>query len=205
MNIKIEGSIWRDLTKVISILYYRTPRQTCLGREFRSISMLLVRIRIPSTVRIWIRIKESQINAVPCGSRSTKMGPREGTVSGSLTSNALAKKVANIKIAAKSPHLQDSEFPLLTFSWKYKCFRQCCGSMPFWCGSGSGSADPCLWQMDPDSDPDPDLDPDPGSGSCYFFVIDIQDANKKLIFLKSSAHYFLKVHLHYSSKKKSQK
>ncbi len=39
---------------------------------------------------------------------------------------------------------------------------QCCGSMTFWCGSGS--ADPCLRLMDPD----PDSDPDPGSGSCYF-------------------------------------
>ncbi len=36
--------------------------------------------------------------------------------------------------------------------------KQCCGSMTFWGGSGSG--DPCLWLMDPD--------PDPGSGSCYF-------------------------------------
>ncbi len=37
---------------------------------------------------------------------------------------------------------------------------QCFGSMTFWCGSGSGSADPCLRLMYPD--------PDPGSGSCYF-------------------------------------
>ncbi len=44
---------------------------------------------------------------------------------------------------------------------------QCSGSMTFWCGSGSG--DPCLWLMDPDLDPDLDL-----------FVIDLQDANKKL-------------------------
>ncbi len=43
-------------------------------------------------------------------------------------------------------------------------FCQCCGSMTFWGGSGSGSADPCLWLLGPDSDPDPD----PGSGSCYF-------------------------------------
>ncbi len=43
--------------------------------------------------------------------------------------------------------------PVLYISWD-----QCCGSMTFWGGSGSGSADPCLWQ----------LDPDPGSGSCYF-------------------------------------
>ncbi len=40
--------------------------------------------------------------------------------------------------------------------------NQCCGSMPFSGGSGSGSADPCLWLMDPDPVPDP------GSGSCYF-------------------------------------
>ncbi len=43
---------------------------------------------------------------------------------------------------------------------------QCCGSMTFWCGSGS--ADPCLWLMDPDADPS-------------IFTIDLQDANKKLI------------------------
>jgi hypothetical protein len=29
-------------------------------------------------------------------------------------------------------------------------FKQCSGSMTFWSGSGSGSADPCLWLMDPD-------------------------------------------------------
>jgi hypothetical protein len=63
-------------------------------------------------------------------------------------------------------------------------FWQCSGSMTFWCGSGSGSADPCLWLMDPDP---------------TIFVIDLQDAT---IF---SACYFLKVHLHYFSKIKSQK
>ncbi len=52
---------------------------------------------------------------------------------------------------------------------------QCSGSMTFWCRSGSGSADPCLWLMDPDSDPDPDP---------AIFVIDLQDANKKLNFCK---------------------
>ncbi len=41
------------------------------------------------------------------------------------------------------------------------------GSMTFWCLSGS--AETCLWLMDPDSDPDPPI-----------FVTDIQDANKKL-------------------------
>ncbi len=48
---------------------------------------------------------------------------------------------------------------------------QCCGSMTFW--GRSGSADPCLWLMDPD----PDSDPDPS-----IFVIDLQDASKKQIF-----------------------
>ncbi len=43
-------------------------------------------------------------------------------------------------------------------------FDPFCGSMKFWGGSGSGSADPCLWLVDPDSD----SDPDPGSGSFYF-------------------------------------
>jgi hypothetical protein len=41
------------------------------------------------------------------------------------------------------------------------------GSMTFWCGSGSGSADPCPWLMDPDP---------------AIFVIDPQEVNKKIIF-----------------------
>ncbi len=68
---------------------------------------------------------------------------------------------------------------------------QCCGSMTFWCGSGSRSADPWLWLIDPNPDSDPNRDPDPA-----IFIIDIQDANKKLIKKKCfSAYYFLKVHL----------
>ncbi len=57
--------------------------------------------------------------------------------------------------------------------------QQCSGSMTFWCGSGS--ADPCCSLMDPDSDPDADADPDPS-----IFIIDLQDANKKRIFIKKS-------------------
>ena len=50
-------------------------------------------------------------------------------------------------------------------------------------------------------DPDPDSDPDPA-----IFVIDLQDASKKLIFITIfSAYYYLKVHLHHFSKIKSQK
>jgi hypothetical protein len=43
-----------------------------------------------------------------------------------------------------------------------------CVSMTFWCGSGP--ADPYRWLMDPDP---------------AIYVIDLQDANKKLIFKKS--------------------
>jgi len=45
--------------------------------------------------------------------------------------------------------------------------NQCCGSMTFWGGSGSGFADPCLWLMDQDP---------------AIFFIDLHDASKKLIF-----------------------
>jgi hypothetical protein len=46
--------------------------------------------------------------------------------------------------------------------------RQCSGSMTFCCGSGS--AEPCLRLMDPDPDSDPAI-----------FVIELQDASKKLV------------------------
>ncbi len=38
---------------------------------------------------------------------------------------------------------------------KQRCFKQCSGSMTFWYGSGSGSADPYLWLTHPDPTPDP--------------------------------------------------
>jgi ribosomal protein L23 len=49
-------------------------------------------------------------------------------------------------------------------------------------------------------DPDPDADPDPS-----IFIIDHQDANKKLIKKSFSAYYFLEVLLHNFSKVKSKK
>ncbi len=55
------------------------------------------------------------------------------------------------------------------------CFWQCSGSMTFWCGSGSGSADPCLWLMDPDPDADPSI-----------FIIDLRITNLKEVFLHST-------------------
>ena len=48
--------------------------------------------------------------------------------------------------------------PVFQVSIKIYPFELCCGFMTFWGGSGSGSANPCLWLMDPD----------PGSGYCYF-------------------------------------
>jgi hypothetical protein len=48
--------------------------------------------------------------------------------------------------------------------------------------------------------PDPGADPDPA-----IFVIDSQDANKKIIKIRFFAYYFLKVHLHHFSKIKCQK
>ncbi len=76
--------------------------------------------------------------------------------------------------------------------------NHCCGSMTFW--GGSGSADPCLWLMDPDSDLDP------GSGSCYFRHWPSRCQQKTNFFTQFfSAYYFLKLHLHHFSKIKSQK
>ncbi len=48
---------------------------------------------------------------------------------------------------------------------------QCCGSMKFWYGSGSGSAGPygTSTLMDPDADPDPAI-----------FVSDLQDVGEKI-------------------------
>jgi hypothetical protein len=49
--------------------------------------------------------------------------------------------------------------------------------------------------MDPDADPDPSI-----------FIIDLQDANKKIIFEKGfPAYYFLKILLHHFSKIKTKK
>jgi hypothetical protein len=87
-----------------------------------------------------------------------------------------------LRVSHQRPHLKR----------KYT-IKQCCGSATFWGGSGSGSvsADPCLYLMDPDP---------------AIFVIDLQDANQKLFsYFIFSAYYFLKAHLHLFSKIKSQK
>ncbi len=55
-------------------------------------------------------------------------------------------------------------------------FKQCCGSVTFW--YGSGSADPLLWLKDHDP---------------AIFISDLPDGNKKSYF----AYYFLKLDLMY--------
>jgi hypothetical protein len=72
------------------------------------------------------------------------------------------------------------DFLLISFSRYINI--SCSESMTFWCGAGSGSVDPCLRLMDPNPDSDPDTDPDTDPAA---FVIDLQEANKKLIFLNS--------------------
>jgi hypothetical protein len=59
-----------------------------------------------------------------------------------------SNKIVEVKIS-KTKLNSSKHFTFTIFSYTYK---QCCGSMTFWCGSGS--ADPCLWLMDPDADPD---------------------------------------------------
>jgi hypothetical protein len=88
--------------------------------KFWTISLLLVRIRIPNTDPD--DNQESQINADPDPKRCKNLG--------------LTFTTSKVLVTGK----------------------QCCGSMTFWCGSGSGfgSADPCLRLMDPDANPDPD-------------------------------------------------
>ncbi len=76
------------------------------------------------------------------------------------------------------------------------CFKQCSGSMTFWCGSGS--ADPCLGLMDPHSDSDPD--PDHAISSLTF-----KRPTKNIFLYSFSAYYFLKLHLHHFSKIKCPK
>ncbi len=71
------------------------------------------------------------------------------------------------------------------FYWRYR-YLQCCRSMTFWSGSGSGSADPCLWL----------LDPDPGSGFCYFRHWPSRCQQKTIVYFIFSTCYFLKVYLH---------
>jgi hypothetical protein len=74
--------------------------------------------------------------------------------------------------ASLHPHCQGStpqHVSVLFINRKGINWKQCCGSMTFWGGSGT-SADPCLWPLD--------LDP-------TIIVIDLQEVNKKLIYKKT--------------------
>ncbi len=84
-----------------------------------------------------------------------------------------------LTITTPSVNLSQSFFSL--------CRRQCSGSVTFWYGSGSESAEPYLWLLDPAPDP-------------ALFVSDLQDINKKNCLKIYFIYYFLKVHLYHSSK-----
>ncbi len=73
--------------------------------------------------------------------------------------------------------------------------------MTFWCGPGSGSADPCLWLMDPDSDPEPE----PGSESFYFCHWTSRCQQKKVIFFLLITIWRYIYDLHNFTQIKSQK
>jgi hypothetical protein len=75
--------------------------------------------------------------------------------------------------------------------------RQCCRSMTCWCGSrsGSGSADPCIWLMDPGS----------GFGSWYFHQRPSRHQQKTNLKKSFSVCYFLKVHFHHFQRYKVKK
>ena len=94
-----------------------------------------------------------------------------------------------------APYDEDGKyFYFLMAVFELFAFQQCCGSMTFWCGCGSGSADLCFWLMDPDADPDPDI---------------FTSCQQKLSFNQVFLHIpFLKIILHSFSKiwrkKKSQ-
>ncbi len=61
------------------------------------------------------------------------------------------------------PRAHDCSWRFVFFLYKIRDKNKCCGSIPSWCGSGSGY--PCLWLMDPDPDP-------------AIFIIALQDARK---------------------------
>ncbi len=124
------------------------------------------KVRLYSTLKYWC-----------CKSRKRIEGIRLSRINSSQCMAVLWSWSRNyIAIAAPAPFYLSQT--LKKFYWEKKimiaqevfenCY-QCCGSMPFWGGSGSGSSDPCLWLMDPDPDP-------------AMFVIDLQDVIKKLIF-----------------------
>jgi hypothetical protein len=73
---------------------------------------------------------------------------------------------------------------LFAFFLHWAAENNCCTASnsvadPWHFGSGSGTTDQCHLLMDPDADPDPSV-----------FIIDLQDANKKQIFLKKIFAYF---------------
>ncbi len=59
-------------------------------------------------------------------------------------------------------------------------FRQCCGSVTFWYGSGCGSSDPFLWLTDPDGDP---VGPEKHDPEYWYIYIILQRFKEIKVFL----------------------
>ncbi len=123
----------------------------CLFRMGRFSYLFLVRIRIHNTVKQQMS-EHSLCRAAP------RTAPLPSTCSSRSTRTATRRSAGTRYQPTSSSRSGGRQL-------------KCCGSMTFWCGSGSGSgsADPCLWIMVPDSDLDPAI-----------FVTVLQETNKNI-------------------------
>jgi hypothetical protein len=119
--------------------------------------------------------------AILCSSLFLLLDPGSGMYKNQLCAHSCTHWLRPLNLTPP-PHLGSYARALLVIQdrrhrffdplpWIHHTFYQFCGSMTFWCGSGS--ADPCLCIMDPDSDPDLSI-----------FITDLHDANSKQNFIK---------------------
>ncbi len=120
--------------------------------------------------------KTRKNNQAQCRPNKYKKMLIPGSTRSSSGCSVSAAEPELIKLTARGIHIP------------YPCFEKVRASVADRWHFGT-DPDPRLWLMDPDPDP-------------AISFVELQDANKKLFF---SAYYFLKVHLHYFSKKKSHK
>ncbi len=122
------------------------------------------------------------------------MVPHKGSVSRDLEvrmMECLGLEHQAMKSSLANPHsrsgmLASTTFGAGTSTTEQNYVDQCCGSVTFWYGSGSAPLT-C------------------GSGSCFFSSVAFKMPTKNKFLFFCSLPYFLKVHLHQSSKIKSQK
>jgi hypothetical protein len=104
------------------------------------------------------------------GGRAQQVGPRD-----------LVDVVERVAELGHGLHVAGTSAPHVVYLRMPSVVKACvrlhkgCGSVTIWYGSGTGSADPYLWQTDPDSDPAPAPD-------AVSFLSDMQDANYLLLF-----------------------